>query len=174
MGERMETGKQVWHYFLKSVWSMYHRQIQFLSKHRHTRTFIYIPTHISIQMQRITQQWPTAALAHKSEKEKGEAPHTWTYWGWPQLQLPGAAGLICWQGPQRLRCGLRHWESACAQHVGSWGMTEEWEIRVSAPGRQEVGLFEPLAVVLLGLEFARKKKRQVFQKEGKGKTNRQA
>lgn len=106
-----------------------------------------------------------ADFTHKRKKDKGEAPHTWTYWDWPQLQLPGAAGLICWQGLQRLHCGLHHWESACAQHAGSWGMMEEWEIRVSAPGWQEVGLSEPLAVVLLGPESARKRDEKCFKKK---------
>lgn len=59
---------------------MHYRQIQFLNEHRHRCTFyIHIPVPLYIQIQGITQQWPTAALTHTSEKEKGEAPHTWTY-----------------------------------------------------------------------------------------------
>lgn len=152
---------QVGNYFCTSVWFMHCRQIRFLIKQTHTAT--YTSTHI-MQTHTVTAH---GRLCPRSKKDKGEASHTWTYWDWPQLQLPGAAGLICWQGPQRLHCGLRHWESACARHVGSWGMMEEWEIRVSAPGWQEVGLSEPLAVVLLGPESARKRDEKYSKKKKK-------
>lgn len=157
--------------FLKIVWFIHYRKIQFLIKHKSTNTnciYIYTNLHTYAKNRTATAH---SRLCPQRRKNKGEASHTWTYWDWPQLQPPGAAGLICWQGPQRLHCGSHHSEFACVQHAGSWGMMEEWEIQVSVLGRQEVGLSELLAVVLLRLESAGKRDGKCSKTKAKGKTN---
>ena len=44
MEDRLETVRQVGNYFLKSVWSMHYRKIQFLIKHRHSPLHIHLHT----------------------------------------------------------------------------------------------------------------------------------
>lgn len=73
MDKRMETVKQVWNFSLRSVWSRYYRQLQFLNRHRHIRTFIYMYPYTSTYRCRELhssgpqQPWPT-----KVKKRKGK------------------------------------------------------------------------------------------------------
>jgi len=66
MDKRMETVKQVWNFSLRSVWSRYYRQLQFLNRHRHIRTFIYMYPYTSTyrcrELLRVPAHWPPSSL----------------------------------------------------------------------------------------------------------------
>lgn len=54
----------MWNYSLRSVWSTYYRQIQFLNKHRHLPLYVYLHTSTrrcqELHSPGTQQPWPTA------------------------------------------------------------------------------------------------------------------